>query len=160
MLTGSTPDAGNLAVGKGQAFRQRNYVVATSSFAPGVGPRTPPSPTFPEQGIFVRGLPSIRLQVYHYGVYNDGIANWVPRPWISWRVVGYIPPGSVTTQTSAIDTYVPLSSPQLTSINNPVSIQIRPGGAYYVGIEFDTTGGTPVANQGYDRILVSISASG
>jgi hypothetical protein len=147
MLTGSTPDAGNLAVGKGQAFRQRNYVVATSSFAPGVGPRTPPSPTFPEQGIFVRGLPSI-------------LANWVPRPWISWRVVGYVPPGSVTTQTSAINTYVPLSSPQLTSINNPVSIQIRPGGAYYVGIEFDTTGGTPVANQGYDRILVSISASG
>lgn len=158
MLTGSTPDAGQQAVAKAQAFRQKNYVVGTSSFAPGIGTKV--QDTFPEQGIFVRGLPSIRVQVYHYGVFNDGVANWAPRPWISWRVVGIIPSSSVTTQTNAIDTWVPLSSPQMTSINNPVSIQIRPGGAYYVGIEFDTTGGVALANQGFDRLISSISASG
>jgi hypothetical protein len=66
----------------------------------------------------------------------------------------------VETLTGAIRNYTPLSTPQLTSVNNPVSIQIRPGGAHYVGIEFDVSAQAAAANQGFDRFLISISASG
>jgi hypothetical protein len=158
MLNGGQTDAAPSSTSLGQVFFQRNLVLDAS---PGlVFGANLSSTSIPSRGIAVRGAPSVRVQVFHYGVYNDGLVAWNPRPWIAWRVVGTIPSGTVTDVTNVVDTYTPITTAQTTSINNPVSIHIPSGGLQYVGIEFDITGGVANANQGYDRILVSISASG
>ena len=155
------PDSGATAVASSQVLFQRNWVITDNTFAQTTSPPVilPDGPA--TVGVYVRGTPSIRVQVLHYGTYNDGLATWAPRPWLAWRVVGYNPGSSPTNLTNVVRSpFVPISTPQTTSINNPVSLSVDSGGLYYVSLEFDVSGGTSAPNQGYDRVFVSISAGG
>jgi hypothetical protein len=172
MLTGSTPSAGPTVAASAQVFEQSNVIVG-----PSLGTFNLETPAFANGGttnlgaqltIPVMGVPWIRVQVFHYGVYNDGLAVWRARPFIAWRVVGFIPPDNPKALNRVIGGFdpvgtlrvarVPMSTPQTTTVNQPVSLHIRGAGLYSVGVSFDVTSGVAAADQGYDRFLVSISA--
>lgn len=159
MLTGSSPSAGPTVAASAQVFSSKILIVGPNAQF-GLG-AVPDLSLGRDTLIPVLGVPKIRVQVFHYALFNDGIANWVARSFLSWRVVGYVPGGQVTAVANVISqAKVPMSTPQTAIVNQPVSIQIRSGGLYSVGIEFDGTSGAPAANQGFDRVLVSISAAG
>jgi len=161
MLTGATPSAGPNVTAAAQVFKQSNVIVG-----PGVGVNDPvafasgPTNLGQQLGVPVLGATWIRVQVFHYGRYDDSIAVWQARPYIAWRVVGFVPSARPTILPNVLGNIgqVPMSTPQTTTVNQPVTLQIWAGGLYRVSVAFDATGGVPAADQGYDRFLVSISA--
>jgi hypothetical protein len=155
--TSLLPGAGSTSVAAGQTTNRYNLAIDDARFGLRLA-------TFDIRrrltNTYVSGLPRIFVSVLQYPEYDRGDFTFVARNYIAWRVVGTTgganQPGYPL---FASEDFLPLTTPQLLVVGQPVNFSLLAGGLESVSVEFDTTSGTPAADQGVDRIIVTISAS-
>lgn len=153
MAGGYTPDVGASAPAASQSLVQEPFVVTSNEFADANDPIR--EQTF----VTVRGLPWVRVQLFLYPEYDRGDFIFAARNYLTWRAVGVIPSSLIAPVPGLIRSMVPLTTPQLLPVGQPIDYWIRAGGVYAISVEIDTSGGVPAANQGRDLVLIATSAS-
>lgn len=154
MPSGYTPDVGVFTNAAAQSLVMEPIVVVNNEF--GLANDQIRESTF----VTVRGLPWIRVQLYLYPEYNRGDFTFLARNYLQWRAVGVIPSSLVPTVPNLVaGQMVPLTTPQLLPIGQPISYWIQAGGVYGIAIEIDTSAGVAGGNQGRDLVLIASSAS-
>lgn len=155
--TSVLPGAGSTSVAAGQVTARFNLVLEVSrfgqqSFEDDIKRRT--------INTYVSGLPRIFISLMQYPSFNRGDFTFDARPWIAWRVVGTAAgdrqPGFPLL---AAEDFIAVTTPQLLPVGQPVNITLVGGGLESVSVEFDTTAGIPAINQGFDRVVLTITAS-
>jgi hypothetical protein len=173
MLTGMTPDVGSQVTAQAQGLIQKNIIIPPGT----VSAANPAGLVFPAQvGVTggqgallrtltylpTRGLPRIRVSLFQYPYYDRGDFIFQARNNISWRLVAPFPGARPTRQgtvsPSTDSSYTPITTPQLLLTNQVVSVSLPAGGVYGIAVEF-ALNSLNLPNQGYDRVLVSISAA-
>jgi hypothetical protein len=172
MLTGMTPDAGSQVTAQAQALTQRNIIIP-----PGTGDSRGLAVLFPADAeapvnripaairtstyFPTRGLPRVRVSLFQYPWYDRGDFTFPARNFLQWRIVAPFPGWRPTQTQSATDgEYTPVTTPQLLLTGQVISTVVPAGGLYAVAVEFSVgPSGTTQLNQGFDRVLVSISAA-
>jgi len=161
------PAAGDAIVASAQIFEQRNVVIADPT---GLAPATFGEVSIAgdpyRQAFRVSALPYIRISMFHYPEYDRGDFVFAARNDITWRLVA-IAAGRATpfanlvgikTSIPVSGPWVPISTPQLLPVGQPINLTVETGGYAGVAIEFDSSAGVPAVNQGFDRIIVTVSA--
>jgi len=152
-----TPGAGSTVIAAGQVTSRYNLAVDTSRFGRQL---TTQDPRRRLTNTYVNSLPRIYVSMLLFPEFNRGDFTFRARPYISWRVVGTTAgerqPGFPF---FAAEDFIPLTTPQLLPVGQPVSFHLPGGGLESVSVEFDTTSGMPANDQGLDRIIVTITAS-
>lgn len=155
--TSLLPAAGSTSVAAGQVTSRYNLTIDESKFGQGL---VTVDVRRRQTNTYVSGLPKIYVNVLQYPEYDRGDFTFVARNYISWRVVGTTgganQPGFPN---FASQDFLPLTTPQLLVVGQPTSFTLLGGGLESVSVEFDTTSGSPAADQGVDRIIVTITAS-
>lgn len=155
--TSVLPGAGSSSVAAGQTTSRFNLALDTSRFG-----RISTTDDLKRRTIntYVSGLPRIFISILQFPEFNRGDFTFVARPWIAWRVVGTAAgdrqPGYPL---FAAEDFIPITTPQLLIVGQPINFTMVAGGLESVSVEFDTTAQEPAVNQGFDRIVVSITAS-
>jgi hypothetical protein len=155
----TVPANGSNVVASAQLLQRFNLVVFNDVFAhPGTG-FEPPAGNLTK--IYIGSLPKVFISLLLFPQYDRGDFVFEARNYLSWRVVAVNPgtaqPGfpDVTT-----NTYVPISTPQLLPVGQPIHFVLpNGGGVENIALEFDTTSEEPEINQGQDRVIVTMSAS-
>jgi hypothetical protein len=171
------PAAGVNQIGSDQVLDQRNVIL----------PAFPGSAVFGKdrdqgdkqgldgpwrQSFYVGSIPKINISIFQYPEYDRGDAVFQARNWLSWRVVG-VTAGQVGLAVDQLvggdsEVWMPLTTPQLMPVGQPISFSFNAGGFNTVAVEFDTTANryTDIApfpldtpEQGFDRVVVTFSAS-
>lgn len=157
------PAAGTTVVSSGQVLFQQRVVVSDDAFGSAAI----------STSVQTNGLPRLRIQCLLYPKYvrNSTAANaqsFVARNFLSYRVLGaaapfapisfddLVPPGNGGSDVSA---FIPITPPRLLPVGVPQSFEINAGGFYAIAVEFDTSSGTDAADQGFDLVYYTISAS-
>lgn len=109
----------------------------------------------------VNNLRSIRFDLFLFPTYNQGqgiVFN--ARNTLSWRPLFRAPPDVNANVDLTIDgEWVPLCAPILLPVGTPSSFAIHAGGADEVAVEILAPPDELPANQGRDRIIVTICAA-
>lgn len=155
--TSILPGAGSSSVAAGQTTSRFNLALDTSRFG---------RQSFGDDAkrklinTYVSGLPRIFISILQFPEFNRGDFVYAARPWIAWRVVGTAAgdrqPGFPLL---AAEDFIPITTPQLLVVGQPINFSLLAGGLESVSVEFDTTAAEPAINQGYDRIVLTITAS-
>jgi len=151
------PGAGSTVIAAGQVTSRYNLAIDTARFGRQLVTQDPRRSL---TNTYVSGLPRIFVSMLLFPEFDRGDFTFSARPYLAWRVVGTTAgsrqPGF--TNFAAAD-FIPLTTPQLMPVGQPVSFSLAGGGLESVSVEFDTTSGTAANDQGFDRIIVTITAS-
>lgn len=153
MPSGYTPDVGVATPAAAQSLVQEPFVVVSNTFGAA-------DDQIREQSfVTVRGLPWVRIQLFLYPEYDRGDFTFAARNYLQWRAVGTIPSSLIPAVSGLTNSMIPLTTPQILPVGQPIDYWIRAGGLYAVAIEIDTSSGVAMANQGRDLVLIATSAS-
>jgi len=147
--------SGSIQTAAAQLLKRKNVIVVAPSFGlDWAGSAALATWTY------VIGLPKIMVSLLQYPEYDRGDFVFQARNYISWRVVSLFP-GQDTPDVNFFTeaNTIPLTTPQLLPVGQPISFELDVGGVQAVAVEFDVTSGVPAINQGVDRVVVTISAS-
>ena len=157
MLTGMTPDAGSQVAANAQTVNQRVFIVRSTSWA-----TTGSVPDAERASLPTKGMGKVRFNLLLFPSYSTGVATFLARNYIAWRIVGSIGPDQPPTYTGitpASRPLTPITTPQLLPVGQPISITLDVSAFQALYLEFDTSSGTPAVNQGRDQVLVTMMAS-
>lgn len=150
------PAAGGNQVAAAQLLTRFNLIVEENTFAAGVLD----SDFRTANQLYIGALPEVFITLLLYPQYDRGDFVFEARNYISWRVVGINPGAEATDFTGVLeDGWAPVTTPQLLPVGEPIHFKLPCGGLENIALEVDTTGGEPAANQGQDRLLITVSAS-
>jgi len=147
--------SGSVQTASAQLLKRQNVIVVAPSFGlDWAGSAAVATWTY------VIGLPKIMISLFQYPEYDRGDFVFQARNYISWRVVSLVP-GQDTPDVNFLTeaNTMPLTTPQLLPVGQPISVEIDVGGVQAVAVEFDVTSGVPGADQGVDRVVVTLTAS-
>lgn len=155
------PSNGASVTASAQIIYQRRYVLEEADFLTGgvVG-------TAQGAPIRVSGLPKIRINILQFPAYTNGLSGlngtggYTARNYISWRPMAVFAPEMPPVSLKFSDgVFMPLAPIQPLYPGVPMTFDIPLGGVQDIGLQFDTSGGTPHENQGFDLIMYSITAA-
>lgn len=148
----SNTAAGGAVLASAQVLNRTHTVITTVTFGEDGGQFA----TTP-----VQGLPEVYINIFQFPEYNDGTTLHPSRNYLAWRPV-FLMSANITVPSVAgltFDEWLPAAAPQLLVTSTPNIYRLTTGGVAAIAVEFDTSGGVAVGNQGEDRVIISISAS-
>jgi len=160
MPTDLDPAAGAGIIAAAQVLERRNIIVKEATFGASAGDATNSGAVRTSTTLYVGNLPEIYISLLQFPEYDRVDFVFQARNYIAWRAVA-INPGTPHPAFALLtsDSFVPLTTPQLLPVGEPIFFQLCCAGVETIALEFDTSAEVPAADQGEDRVIVTMSAS-
>lgn len=166
------PASGGNQIAAAQVLKRFNVIVEYDAFANSAAGYPQPPPQAAPVGVtrratelYIGALPEVFITLLLHPQYDRGDFVFEARNYLSWRVVG-VNPGDVFGPTTGTvfpgltdPAWLPITTPQLLPVGEPIHFKLPCGGVESIAIEMDTTSGEAAANQGQDRVVITMSAS-
>lgn len=161
MPTDTSPAAGAGIIAAAQVLDRRNIIVKEGTFGAAAGDANIYNRALrTSTTLYVGNLPEIYISLLQFPEYDRVDFVFQARNYIAWRAVA-INPGTLHPAFALLtsDSFVPLTTPQLLPVGEPIFFQLCCAGVETIALEFDTSAEVPAADQGEDRVIVTMSAS-
>jgi len=160
MPTDTSPAAGAGTIAAAQVLDRRNIIVKEATFGAPTGNTTNSGAVRTSTTLYVGNLPEIYISLLQFPEYDRSDFVFQARNYIAWRAVA-INPGTPHPAFALLtsDSFVPLTTPQLLPVGEPIFFKLCCAGVETIALEFDTSAEVPAADQGEDRVIVTMSAS-
>lgn len=166
----TTPADGISTSASAQSLNRQVFVLRDQTLYPTYAPTLALPASYrlrTDASLTTSNLSSVTVSLFLMPSYDNGADVYAARTFIEWRAVAQMPPDFVGFDTVVdpasvgvvSENWVPLMAPAIIPVGLNVTRRFSCFGATAVSIEIRILTNTPTANQGEDKLVVSIAAS-